>query len=179
MKKQVAASSIESIQQRLQLVLGKRPVRFLLVDVDKQELSIIHNGTTGKTYSISTSRFGIGNRRNSCKTPPGIHRIAERYGAGAPLGLIFKDRKDTGRNWKPGDAPRDYVLTRILRLQGLEPGINKGPGIDSYKRFIYIHGTSHENEVGTPLSHGCVVMKNRQVVDLFGRTRVGTIVAIA
>jgi lipoprotein-anchoring transpeptidase ErfK/SrfK len=164
--------------QKLKSVLGAVPSTLIIVDVKKQNMKAIIDEKQVLEYVISTSKFGIGNIENSFKTPLGVHRVAEKYGDGAPAGRIFKDRIDTGANWKPGLPPDDYVLTRILRLEGLEPGINKGPGIDSYERYIYIHGTSQEESVGTPLSHGCVVMKNNDVIDLYDRVKEGTVVLI-
>lgn len=164
--------------KKLKSFLGDIPSTLIYVDVKKQKMQVVVDGKKALEYPISTSRFGIGNKENSFKTPLGVHRIAEKYGDGAPAGRIFKDRLDTGANWKPGLPPDDYVLTRILRLEGLEPGINKGSGIDSYERYIYIHGTSQEDKVGTPISHGCVVMKNSDVIELYDRMEEGTIVLI-
>jgi lipoprotein-anchoring transpeptidase ErfK/SrfK len=165
--------------QKLKSVLGAVPSTVIAVDVKKQNMKVIIDGKRPLEYKISTSKFGIGNVENSFQTPLGVHRIAEKYGDGAPARRIFKDRLDTGANWKPGLPPDDYVLTRILRLEGLEPGINKGPGIDSFERYIYIHGTSQEEKVGTPISHGCVVMKNSDVIDLYDRVKEGAIVLIS
>jgi lipoprotein-anchoring transpeptidase ErfK/SrfK len=165
--------------QKLNSVLGAVPSTVIVVDVKKQKMKIVIDGKQVLEYVISTSKFGIGNIENSFKTPLGVHRVAEKYGDSAPAGRIFKDRLDTGANWKPGLPPDDYVLTRILRLEGLEPGVNKGPGIDSFERYIYIHGTWQEDKVGTPISHGCVVMKNKDVIDLYDRVKEGTIVFIA
>jgi lipoprotein-anchoring transpeptidase ErfK/SrfK len=166
------------IQKKIKDVLGRIPSMLLLVNIKQQKLRVVRKNKKTAEYVISTSKYGIGNKENSFKTPLGIHRVIEKYGDGAPVGRIFKDRLDTGKTWKPGDAPDDYVLTRILRLEGLEPGFNKGPGIDSYERYIYIHGTSREKKIGTPISHGCVVMKNIDVIKLYDRVKAGTIVVI-
>jgi UDP-N-acetylmuramate--alanine ligase len=129
-------------------------------------------------FAISTSRFGIGNQEGSFKTPDGIHRICEKIGAGAPLCRIFKDRCDTGFIWTPEINEGNLILTRILRLEGLEDGINKGAGIDSFERYIYIHGTNLEAYIGTPISHGCICMRNNDIIELFDIIEEGTIVYI-
>jgi hypothetical protein len=159
-------------------VIGILPDLYLFVDTIQQELHVISTHEDLHTYTISTSQFGVGNRENSCKTPPGVHSIREKIGHNAPLGRIFKSRVDTGINYDPLTKEENVICTRILRLEGLQPGINKGPGIDSYERYIYIHGTNRENEIGTPLSHGCVCMKNLDIIDLFNIVKENTIVVI-
>ena len=100
------------------------------------------DGNAEKEYPCSTSRFGPGNAEGSEKTPVGLHRIAEKYGDGEPLGMIFSSREPTGKtaavNHSPTPSGADLITTRILRLEGLQPGLNKGRGIDSYERYIYI-----------------------------------------
>jgi UDP-N-acetylmuramate--alanine ligase len=151
---------------------------FLVVSIEKQTLLVCSNDAIVERYNASTSRFGIGNRENSLKTPPGIHRIREKYGAGAPRGRVFRDREDTGEDWDHKQNGDNLILTRILRLEGLEEGINKGAGVDSYERYIYIHGTGREDLIGTPLSHGCVVLRNHDVIRLFDIIKEGTLVYI-
>jgi lipoprotein-anchoring transpeptidase ErfK/SrfK len=111
-------------------------------------------------------------------TPPGVHRVKEKYGHGVPVGRVFRDRLDTGDTWTIGEPGDNLILTRILRLEGLEDGINRGPGIDSYERYIYIHGTNNETSIGSPASHGCVCMTNKDVIELFDAVPEGTIVVI-
>lgn len=149
---------------------------FLLwVDVSRQELSLWVGGERICTYPVSTSRYGLGGEEGSFKTPPGRHRIVRWIGAGRPPGAVFVSRRFTGRVVPPGEwcdenGP-DLILTRILRLRGLERGVNAGPGCDSYKRYIYIHGTNHEEALGRPASKGCIRMGNLDIIDLFDRTR--------
>jgi lipoprotein-anchoring transpeptidase ErfK/SrfK len=169
---------ISSMTDSIRRVTGMVPGRFLFVDTALQSLSVVENGAVTGNYSVSTSRYGIGNRENSLMTPRGVHRIAEKYGHGAPIGRIFRDRLDTGDTWKIGTAGDNLVLTRILRLEGLEDGVNRGPGIDSYDRYIYIHGTNNEASIGRPASNGCVCMANDDVVELFDSVSEGTIVVI-
>ncbi|HEX9020060.1 MAG TPA: L,D-transpeptidase family protein [Nitrospirota bacterium] len=151
---------------------------FLVVSIETQTLLLCKNDTIVERYNCSTSRFGNGNRENSLKTPLGLHRIKEKYGAGAPPGRVFRDREDTGEEWDHKQNGDNLILTRILRLEGLEEGINKGPGVDSYERYIYIHGTGREDLIGTPLSHGCVCMRNHDVIRLFDNVPEGTLVYI-
>ena len=144
-------------------------------------MKLIENNEIVLEYSISTSRFGIGNKVGSCKTPLGLHKICEKIGKGAPVGSIFKARKNTGEIAKlDSENPYgdDLITTRIIRLNGLQDGVNKGDGIDSYKRYIWIHGTAEENRIGKPASHGCIRMRNDDIVELFDNVRVGTEVEI-
>ena len=124
----------------------------LWVSARRQRLFGIQSEKVVFTCVCSTAEKGLGNEANSFQTPPGWHEIDERIGVGAPLGTVFVERKPTGRIWKPGEAKeKDYVLTRILWLRGLEPGKNAGPGVDSHDRYIYIHGTPAEHRLGTPV----------------------------
>jgi len=148
------------------------------VSIETQTLLVCLNDTIIERYDASSSRFGNGIRENSLKTPLGIHRIKEKFGAGAPAGRIFKDRIDTGIDWDRRSTEDNLILTRILRLEGLEEGINKGAGVDSYERYIYIHGTSQEEFIGAPLSHGCVCLRNLDIIRLFEIVKEGTLVYI-
>ncbi len=143
----------------------------LLVHTDTQTMDMLAARSAAVRFVVSTSKFGIGSTADSNRTPLGLHRVVERYGQGAPLGSVFKGRRATGQvipssDWQ-GPSEQDYVLSRILRLRGLEQGRNAGPGIDSYKRYIYIHGTNEEAKLGSPASHGCIRMANHDVSDLF------------
>lgn len=149
---------------------------FLVVSIETQELLVCTIDAVVERYPVSTSRFGIGIRENSFKTPPGIHRIKEKYGAGAPAGRVFRDREDTGEDWDHNLNGDNLILTRILRLEGLEPGINQGAGVDSYERYIYIHGTGREDRIGAPLSHGCVCLRNLDIIRLFDIVKEGALV---
>jgi UDP-N-acetylmuramate-alanine ligase len=151
---------------------------FLVVSIEEQKLFVCANGSVVEQFDASTSRFGIGIREDSLKTPPGVHRIKEKFGAGAPAGRVFRDREDTGEDWDHRTNGDNLILTRILRLEGLEQGINKGAGVDSYERYIYIHGTGREDRIGTPLSHGCVCLRNPDIIRLFDTVKEGTLVYI-
>jgi hypothetical protein len=136
-----------------------------------------------RQYPVSTAANGAGEQSGSYCTPRGRHRIAEKIGAGAPLCAAFKSRQPTGEIWTPElDAAhrgRDWILTRILWLEGLEAGRNKGGTVDTHARYIYIHGTHEEHRIGTPASHGCIRMKNADVAELFDLVKVGTEVRIS
>ena len=142
------------------------------VDVARQILVILRDGEVVKSYRVSTARAGIGAAEGSGKTPPGRHRIARLFGHTAEPGQVFVSRRAVkghvipATDWRSGGG-EDYVLTRILWLEGLEPGLNKGSGIDSHDRYIYIHGTNQEQLLGTPASHGCIRMANADVIELF------------
>jgi len=151
---------------------------YLVVSIEEQTLLICANDAIIERYDVSTSRFGNGNRENSLKTPLGVHRIKEKYGGDAPPGRVFRDREDTGEDWDHSQTGDNLILTRILRLEGLEEGINKGAGVDSYERYIYIHGTGREDLIGTPLSHGCVCLRNLDIIRLFEMVKEGTLVYI-
>jgi lipoprotein-anchoring transpeptidase ErfK/SrfK len=164
--------------ERINSVVTQPAQRYLHVHIPSQTLRLLENGTVRGTWTISTSRYGTGSIEGSDMTPEGVHAVVEKIGDGAPEGRIFRSRVDTGVDYTPGTQEDNLICTRILRLRGLEPGINSGPGIDSYERYIYIHGTNREDLVGTPMSHGCVCMRNRDIIDLFNSVQEGTIVYI-
>ena len=127
------------------------------------------------SFPISTSGFGLGSESGSNKTPLGRFAIGEKIGDGAPLGTVFESRVPTGEIAaleSPGD-PSDRVTTRILWLDGLEPG-----NANTRERYIYIHGTNHEEQIGEPCSHGCLRMRNADVAQLFDLVEVGTEITI-
>ena len=154
----------------------------LFVSIENQKMYRIQSKNIIETYEISTSKYGIGNQMGSNKTPTGLHKINSKYGHKTPIngrmigrvfyGQIAKIFSDTTT------SKTDDITSRVLWLEGLENGINKGDNIDSYKRYIYIHGTSEEGRIGIPSSHGCVRMKNKDVIDLFNEVAIGTFVLI-
>ena len=154
------------------------PARYLLVDTARQRLALIEAGSSVAEYPVSTASAGIGGESGSYKTPPGWHRIHARIGAGEPEGRVFESRVPTGTVWRGEANGGDMILTRVLTLEGLEDGVNRGAGHDSLERYIYIHGTNHEEELGQPASHGCVRMANAAVLELFERVRPGDPVVI-
>lgn len=155
----------------------------LLVDISRQQIILFKNGKETSRYPVSTSSYGIGSQSGSNKTPLGAHYVQKKIGAGAAPGTIFKARKNTGKIARTEHKPRatgdDFVTSRILWLSGLESGKNKGGQVDSFKRYIYIHGTHEEGLIGQPASHGCVRMKNKDVIDLFNHTPESSLVLIS
>ena len=155
---------------------------FIIVDTRNQRLYLFEHQVVKSEYPISSSAIGVGNAAGSNRTPLGLHKIAEKFGDGEPIGMIFKARQPTGVlahiEKRPIKGQGDDVTTRIMWLQGLEPGINEGKGVDSHARYIYIHGTPEEGLIGRPESHGCIRMNNTQVIELFNQVPVGTLVDI-
>ena len=132
-------------------------------------------GRTVATYPVSTARAGVGGEAGSGKTPPGWHRVCARYGAQASLGQVFVSRRPVkGRilpaaEWRAGGTT-DLILSRILWLDGLEEGVNKGGTVDSHARYIYLHGTNQEHLLGRPASHGCIRLSNHDVMAVYALT---------
>lgn len=156
--------------------------RAILIDISTQTLRLYAANKEISAYPISSSKFGIGSKKNSNKTPLGVHRVQNKIGKNAPLGTIFRARANTGKKaeiiTEPIDIKTDLVTTRIIWLKGMEEGLNSGEGVDSYKRYIYIHGTPEEGLIGTPASHGCIRMKNNDVIELFDKIEKKTPVVI-
>lgn len=148
----------------------------MTVSIARQLLGFYRDWTLVRACVVSTSRRPPSNVKDSLGTPRGLHQIADRIGAGAPPGTVFKGRVNIGKHYNEldeGENARNLVVTRILRLRGLEPGVNAGGNVDSYERYIYIHGTNHENRLGTPVTSGCVHMNNLELVALFDEVRTG------
>lgn len=160
--------------------MAERRVR---VDLRRQTLELIERARVLLSYPVSTSAKGAGEREGSEQTPRGLHEIRAKIGAGAPAGTVFVERRPTGEICTPdrvrAEPERDWILSRVLWLRGLEPGRNRFGDVDSMRRYIYIHGTPHESSIGTPASHGCIQMRNADVIELFDRVEPGTLVEIA
>lgn len=133
-------------------------------------------------YTVSTARNGPGEQSGSERTPRGGHVVRARIGAGLPPGAVLVGRRPTGEVWSPELAAlhpdRDWILSRILWLSGTEPGRNRLGELDTMRRYIYIHGTPDSEPMGVAASHGCIRMRNYDVIDLFDRVPVGTPVDI-
>jgi len=155
------------------------PPRLLVVDAERQSGTWFEDGKPVARWPVSTARLGIGGKENSYQTPPGWHRIARKIGDKAPSGTRFVARAPNGEIWSGEESEDDLILTRVLTLDGLEDGVNRGRGYDSLQRYIYIHGTNQESLLGRPSSHGCVRMSNRDVCALFDRIEEGDYVLIA
>jgi UDP-N-acetylmuramate--alanine ligase len=200
----VDGTAIDRASARLRAVLGRVPERWFVVDVARQLLLQVGVGGIGGRWTVSTAAAGVDARQDSGGTPPGVHRIAARIGDDQPPGTVFVSREPTGEIWRPenpaedalenaledlpDDPPedaledppddRDLILTRILTLEGLEAGVNCGPGVDTLERMIYLHGTNHEASLGRPTSHGCIRLSNRDVLEVFAAAAVGDPVVI-
>jgi hypothetical protein len=163
--------------------LGIKPTdRVLVVRISTATLQFFQHGKLVKSYAISTSKRPPSNVKHSLGTPRGLHEIAERIGGEQPLGMVFKARVPTGKHFSEvADAAthENLITSRILWLRGLEPDVNAGGEVDTYSRYIYIHGTNHEDRLGQPLSAGCVLMRNLDIVELYEQVRVGDRVLIA
>jgi lipoprotein-anchoring transpeptidase ErfK/SrfK len=152
------------------------------IDIATQSLELTDRSAATRRYPVSTSRYGAGEREGSYQTPRGRHQIRARIGAGCPPGTVFVGRRPTGEIWSEalaGAQPdRDWILTRILWLSGLEPGVNRLGNVDTMRRYIYIHGMPDTEACGEPGSIGCIRMRNDDVIELFDRVEVGTVVDI-
>lgn len=140
----------------------------ILIDLAEQTLYLPkHN----KFYVISSGKNGIGEKENSGRTPRGWHKVALKFGHNVPKNTVFIARQETGEIYSPDLAEsfpeRDWILSRILWLSGLEENFNLGDGCDTFNRYIYIHGTPDTQAMGIPMSHGCIRMRNTEIIELF------------
>jgi hypothetical protein len=155
----------------------------IVVSIDQQKLWHIR-GQDCRTYVVSTARAGRGCVQDSHQTPEGLHQVCEKIGAGAAPGMVFKARQPTGRLASEWSSPEDNLITsRILWLDGLELGRNQGVAtdgrvVDTRRRFVYIHGTNQSDKLGQPNSHGCVLLSDADVIQLFDVVPVGIRVLI-
>ena len=153
------------------------------IDISQQRLYLKQNDDLIKSYPISSSKFGEGSTENSNMTPLGLHVIKEKIGTDVPINTLFISRINTKRTVNIENSRNktkdDHITSRILWLDGLEEGKNKGKGVDSYSRYIYIHGTHEEGLIGEKASHGCIRMLNNDVIDLYNYVNIGTKVYIS
>lgn len=153
------------------------PERYLRVDLGRQQLELIVDGNCRARYAVSTAEAGAGERSGSGQTPRGWHMVRARIGADQPRDTVFVGRRPTGEIWTPELAAahpdRDWILTRILWLSGLEPRRNRLGAVDTQRRFIYIHGCPDDAPVGVAASHGCIRMRNDDVIELFDQVPTG------
>ena len=158
------------------------PTHYLHVSIPDQRLSMIENGKIVKTYLVSTAKNGPGERRGSGCTPRGWHVIRARIGKDEPENSVFIGRRPTGEIYTAALAAqypeRDWILTRILWLGGLEPGFNRFHEVDTAWRYIYIHGSPDHGVSGDPQSHGCIRMKSPDLLELFDNVKTGMRVLI-
>jgi len=153
------------------------------INVGEQKLYLQNEqGVAEREFPVSTSKYGVGNEQGSEKTPLGLHRIKQKIGGSMPINMVMVGREPKGLLQDCIDQgmelPDDVITSRIMWLEGMEPGRNQGGYVDTYDRYIYIHGTSEENKIGTPASIGCVRMRNQDVIDLYRLVDIGTEVII-
>jgi hypothetical protein len=154
------------------------PTHFVLVvQVSTQTTALYEDGRFSSEFPCSTSRYGIGQLAGSNCTPLGLHCIAEKFGAGEPAGTVFKSRQIVGHTSDPGLAGAG-ITTRIMWLDGLEPGFNRGGNVDTHARFVYIHGTADQAHIGRPASLGCTELADPDLIKLFDLLPSGTMVWI-
>jgi hypothetical protein len=161
----------------------RRGEPWLRVSVADQTITLINgDDEIESVWPVSTAARGLGEMNNSLQTPRGWHQIRACIGAGVPENGVFQGRRFRGEIYGPALAhhypDRDWILTRILWLSGLEPGFNRRGDCDTMRRYIYIHGTPESNPLGVALSHGCVRMHNAALLELFNRVRPGTRICI-
>jgi lipoprotein-anchoring transpeptidase ErfK/SrfK len=158
------------------------PEPAIAIDLRKQQLTLFEASAATRVYSVSSSKHGAGELQGSLRTPRGRHRIRAMIGAGSAPGAVFVGRRPTGEIWSPELArahpERDWILSRILWLSGLEKGFNRLGEVDTLRRFIYIHGMPDSEPNGKPGSIGCIRMRNADIIELFDRVAVGTPVTI-
>ena len=156
--------------------------RRIRIDLRTQTLELLEGDRVLASYPVSTAAKGAGAHEGSEQTPRGLHEIRAKIGAGAPMGMVFVGRRPTSQICTPEllrtDPGGDWITTRILWLRGLERGRNRLGNADSMRRYIYIHGTPHEALIGTPASHGCIRMRNADVIELFDAVEPGSQVEI-
>ncbi|MCE9543776.1 MAG: L,D-transpeptidase [Verrucomicrobia bacterium] len=140
----------------------------LVLDVDAQRLDLEESDGTILSYPVSTSKYGLGTQEGSFRTPIGRFRIHAKFGGNAPSWMCFQGREPTGVIATPG-GDEDLILSRILLLEGLDP-----ENSNTLDRYIYIHGTNQEELIGTPASHGCIRLRNDQMIELFDLVEEGT-----
>ncbi len=177
----VFISSCEWVRKTCERLGIKSAERFLFVRITTQTLQYYRNSSLVRSYVISTSLRPPSNIKNSLGTPRGLHEIAERIGAGQPAGMVFKGRIPTGRHFSElsdEEQKTNLITSRILWLRGLEPDVNLGGEVDTYDRYIYLHGTNHQERLGQPQSAGCVLMANLDLIELYEEVRPGDQVMI-
>lgn len=158
------------------------PAASMEIDLAAQQLLLLQPGLPSRRWPVSTATRGAGEREGSQQTPRGRHLVRARIGADLPAGAVLVGRRPTGETWSPELARkhpgRDWILSRILWLSGLEPGRNRLGEVDTMRRYIYIHGTPDDQPMGVPGSHGCIRMRNADVIELYELVPAGTPVLI-
>ena len=187
----------KALEKSCQIFLEKLPYekinQYILIIPSQQKLLLIKNSIVLQEYMVSTSKYGLGNKNESFQTPIGIHKISKKIGDSCPIFTVFKGRVPLGDNLTLSELEKpinekyrkkhlkgceDVITSRIMWLEGIEKGVNKGGNVDTYSRYIYIHGTAHEKLIGKEASHGCIRMRNDNVIELFEKVKQDTHVLI-
>lgn len=169
---------LKNYQRQLKLAGWNGSDAALVVSGKDQTIHLLKEGILQRDWPISTALAGFGNHNGSGKTPIGLHKIALCVGHGQPVGTVFKGRVPTGEVVEDSYTDEDLITTRILWLEGLQPGFNKGGSVDTRLRYIYIHGTPRSDWLGHPVSAGCVRMHNQHILELFEQVDCETLVLI-
>lgn len=156
--------------------------KYIDVDVTNQRLSLIENNSVVKQFPVSTAKNGLGEKNGSECTPRGLHLIRAKIGKDAKENTVFIARRSSGEIYSSAlrlqFPERDWILTRILWLSGLETGKNRGGEVDTMRRYVYIHGSPDDDSFEAPSSHGCVKMRNKDIIELYEQTETGLPVSI-
>jgi hypothetical protein len=180
----------KALEKSCQIFLEKLPYekidQYILIIPSQQKLLLIKNSIVLQEYMVSTSKYGLGNKNESFQTPIGIHKISKKIGDSCPIFTVFKGRIPLGDNLTLSELEKpinekyrkkhlkgceDVITSRIMWLEGIEKGVNKGGNVDTYSRYIYIHGTAHEKLIGKEASHGCIRMRNDNIIELFEKVK--------
>ena len=180
----------KALERSCQIFSEKLPYekigQYILIIPSHQKLLLIKNSIVLQEYMISTSKYGLGNKNESFQTPIGIHKISKKIGDSCPIFTVFKGRIPLGDNLTLSELEKpinekyrkkhlkgceDVITSRIMWLEGIEKGVNKGGNVDTYSRYIYIHGTAHEKLIGKEASHGCIRMRNDNIIELFEKVK--------
>ncbi|MGF1448556.1 MAG: L,D-transpeptidase [Opitutales bacterium] len=175
------ARQYKRLNTRCEALSVPRTRQVLCVDIARQRLSLFEGESLQHTYIVSTSRRPPSCIEESLGTPLGLHRIAQKIGDGSPVGTVFRGRVSIGQTWQElaaSEAAENCITSRILWLEGLQDGHNRGPGRDTFKRYIYLHGTNQHERLGQPNSHGCILLSDADIIELHDRLEVGTLVWI-
>ena len=183
LKSEMLSDLQERYTHKAQSLNIKPSSRRLFVSIERQICWLVcENEPLTRTFRVSTGLKPPSNQEGSNGTPTGLHRIQEKIGAGSRIGTVFKGRVSTGKQYAeldPNDRVANLITSRILWLYGLEPGYNQGPGHDSHDRYIYFHGTNHEDKIGEPSSGGCIQLLNTEMIELFDLSTEGDHVYIS
>lgn len=178
---QIYQKTVEKIKRSaLARVLDTDQHNLIRVNIDGQRLDVFFGSSLRASYAISSSRYGVGQSNGSLRTPLGVHRINEKFGDNEPQGRVFRARQPQEQIVQVDSISEneDLITSRILWLEGLQCGFNRGGDCDSHDRYIYIHGTHDEAHLGQPASIGCIRMKNSDVVALYEMIEIGDLVVI-